>query len=116
MENLKPRIKLWLNGEGVEGVFGDGKYRLLRDIESTGSLRAASERLGISYRKAWGDLKKAQDALGIILIERQRGGRKGGRSTLTDEGKRWLSAYSRFRRDVEAVMEASFEKFASEVG
>ena len=116
MGDLKPKIKLWLNGEGVEGVFGDGKWRLLKGIESTGSLRAASERLGISYRKAWGDLKKAQDALGIVLIEQQRGGRRGGRSTLTEQGKRWLVAYSRFRRDVEAMVQTSFEKFSSEVG
>jgi molybdate transport repressor ModE-like protein len=115
MESLKPRIKLWLNGEGVEGAFGDGKCRLLRCIDSTGSLRAASERLGISYRKAWGDLKKAQNALGIVLIEQQRGGRQGGRTTLTEQGKRWLSAYGRFRQDVEAVVQTSFEKFSSEV-
>jgi molybdate transport system regulatory protein len=115
MDNLKPRVKLWLNSEDAQGAFGDGKCRLLKSIETTGSLRAASELLGISYRKAWGDLKKAQNALGVVLIEQHRGGPQGGRTVLTDRGKQWLQAYSRFRRDVEEAVQASFEKFFSEV-
>lgn len=116
MDKLEPRIKLWLNGEDVDGAFGDGKWRLLKSIEATGSLRAASERLHISYRKAWGDLKKAQTALGIALIDQHRGGPHGGRTVLTEQGKRWLQAYSRFRRDVEAAVQASFEEFIGEIG
>jgi len=116
MDKLKPRVKLWLNGEDVDGVFGDGKYRLLKSIEATGSLRAASESLHISYRKAWGDLRKAQNALGVVLIDRHRGGNQGGRTILTEQGKRWLDAYSRFRREVETAVQASFERFAGEVG
>ena len=97
-------------------MFGGGKCRLLNSVETTGSLRAASDALHISYRKAWGDLKKAQDALGVVLIERHRGGRRGGRTALTEQGRRWLQAYSRFRRDVEAAVQVSFEKFSGEVG
>jgi molybdate transport system regulatory protein len=116
VDKLKPRVKLWLNGEEVDGAFGDGKYRLLRSIEATGSLRAASESLHISYRKAWGDLKKAQNALGVVLIDRHRGGNRGGRTVLTEQGKRWLDAYSHFRREVETAVQASFERFTGEVG
>jgi molybdate transport system regulatory protein len=113
---LRPRVKLWLNGEDADGVFGDGKCRLLKSIDATGSLRAASEMLHISYRKAWGDLKKAQNALGIALIDQHRGGSRGGRTVLTEQGRRWLDAYSRFRQDVEAAVQTSFEKFFDEVG
>ena len=116
MDKLKPRVKLWFKGEDADGVFGDGKYRLLKSIEATGSLRAASELLHISYRKAWGDLKKAQNALGIVLIDQHRGGSQGGRTVLTEQGKRWLDAYSHFRREVETAVQASFERFAGEVG
>jgi len=113
---LTPRFKLWLNGPGVEGVFGDGKCRLLEHIETKKSLRAASDALHISYRKAWGDLRKAQNALGVTLIEQHRGGRQGGRTVLTEQGKRWLQAYGCFRREIEAAVQASFEKFFREVG
>lgn len=113
---LTPRFKLWLNSQEADGVFGDGKYRLLEHLATGKSLRAASDALHISYRKAWGDLKKAQNALGVTLIEQHRGGRQGGRTVLTEQGKRWLQAYGCFRREVEVVVQASFEKFFNEVG
>jgi molybdate transport system regulatory protein len=110
MEKLKPRLKLWFNNDGVNGVFGDGKWRLLKAIEDTESLSAASRSLRISYRKAWGDLKKAQDALDTALVEKQRGGNAGGKTVLTDDGRKWIEAYARFRRDVETAVERAFEK------
>jgi molybdate transport system regulatory protein len=115
MDNLTPRFKLWLNSRDAQGAFGDGKCRLLEHIEAHESLRAASDALHISYRKAWGDVRKAQSVLGIALVERQRGGRRGGQTVLTEQGRRWLGAYHRFRQEVEAAVQASFERFAAEV-
>jgi molybdate transport system regulatory protein len=110
MKRLRARCKLWLNSNDVEGVFGDGKWRLLRAIDRTGSLSAASKSLRISYRKAWGDLNKAQDALNVALVEKQRGGTRGGRTVLTSEGKQWVTAYAKFRSDVEKALGKAYEK------
>jgi molybdenum-dependent DNA-binding transcriptional regulator ModE len=43
MKQLRTRFKLWLSSRDVEGVFGDGKWRLLKSIDAEGSLRAASQ-------------------------------------------------------------------------
>ena len=86
MKQLSTRFKLWLSSEDAEGVFGDGKWRLLKSIDAEGSLRAASRLLHISYRKAWGDLKKAQRCLNIPLVEKQRGGTLGGPGLLCQPG------------------------------
>ncbi len=110
MKQLKTRFKLWLSSEDAEGVFGDGKWRLLKSIDAEGSLRAASQSLHISYRKAWGDLKKAQRCLNIPLVEKQRGGTLGGRTELTEHGKKWVEAYTRFRSDIEKAAEKAYEK------
>jgi molybdate transport system regulatory protein len=110
MKRLRAKCKLWLSSKNVEGVFGDGKWRLLEAIDRTGSLSAASESLRISYRKAWGDLNKAQDALNTSLVEKQRGGNRGGRTILTSQGKKWLKAYAKFRADVEKAVGKSYEK------
>ena len=110
MKKLRARFKLWLSTKDVEGVFGDGKWRLLKAVGTEGSLSAASQKLGISYRKAWGDLKKAQEALNITLIDKQRGGRLGGKTSLTDKGKKWVEAYTKFRSDIEKAAEKAFEK------
>lgn len=107
--DLTPKMKLWFSSGEVEGVFGDGKWRLLKAVEREGSLKAATDSLGISYRKAWGDLRKTEEALGVRFIEKHRGGSSGGESHLTETGKRWLAAYSRFRSIVEKTIEKEFK-------
>ena len=102
--NLRPRFKLWLSTDNTEGVFGDGKWRLLKAIVQNGSLKAAAESLGISYRKAWGDIKKAEKCLGTTLIEKHHGGRTGGSTHLTSTGRKWLRAYSLFRSKVDKTV------------
>ena len=107
--DFRPRFKLWLSSEEAKGGFGDGKWRLLKAIEREGSLKAATDSLGISYRKAWGDLKKAERALGIKLIEKHRGGSGGGETHLTEAGKKWMAAYGRFRSKIEKTVAKEFE-------
>ena len=60
-EGMKPvvRVHIWL--ETVDGVaFGMGRLLLLDAIEETGSLKAAAEQLGMSYRAAWGKIKSTE--------------------------------------------------------
>ncbi len=108
-QRLYPRFKLWISSHEAEGVFGDGKWRLLKAIERDRSLNAASRSLGISYRKAWGDLGKAETCLCQSFVERHRGGAGGGEAILTEPGKLWLEAYSNFRSDVERAVSNAFE-------
>jgi molybdate transport system regulatory protein len=116
VSRLEPRFKLWLSGSDVEGAFGDGKWRLLDAIEREGSISAASQSLGISYRKAWGDLKKAQIALGTALVAKQRGGKAGGQTVLTAEGRKWLKAYGRLRGRAEETIRQAWAECVEEVG
>lgn len=110
VKKLRARFKLWLSSEDAEGAFGDGKWRLLKAIDDEGSLNAASSKLSISYRKAWGDLKKAQEALGVSLVEKQRGGKLGGKTTLTSQGEKWVKAYTKFRSDIEKQVAEAYKK------
>ncbi|HUT28623.1 MAG TPA: LysR family transcriptional regulator [Sedimentisphaerales bacterium] len=110
MKRLKVRFKLWLNCSDAEGVFGDGKWRLLKAVEEKGSLRGASDTLGISYRKAWGDLNKAEQGLGIALVRKERGGSRGGRTGLTAAGRRWVAAYQRFRAEIENAAQKAYAR------
>jgi molybdate transport system regulatory protein len=110
-KKLKPRLKLWLDSEKSDGSFGDGKWRLLEAIEKTESLKSTSELLGISYRKAWGNLKKAEEYLNFPLVTKSRGGKTHGHSNLTDEGKAWVKAYAKFHRDVEDAAETAYKKY-----
>ncbi|MCK5861937.1 MAG: LysR family transcriptional regulator [Candidatus Hydrogenedentes bacterium] len=110
LHHITPGVRLWLSLSN-EGVFGRGKWLLLDAIHKRGSLQAAANALDISYRKAWGDLRKAEQALGILLVERHRGGRTGGDSSLTPEGKRWWQEYARFQEEVNTQVEQAFAQW-----
>ena len=109
-KGYQPKMKLWLSSPEIEGVFGDGKWRLLQAVKEEGSLRAATEKLAISYRKGWGDLQKAERSFGVKLLDRRRGGRAGGETVLTRAGEEILAAYQQFRGDIEKAVQEAFDK------
>ena len=92
------RIHLWLeSGEGV--ILGPGRALLLEKIEEHGSLRKAAEDLGMSYRAAWGKIRKTERILGQRLIV-QNGSKKEGHR-LTEEGLELKRKYLLWLREIE---------------
>lgn len=87
---------LFLDAEG-EKFFGEGPARLLHGVEETGSLRAAAISMNMAYTKALKLLHQAEAALGFSLTTRTVGGKDGGGSRLTPEGKEWLERYEAYR-------------------
>ena len=96
-------FKLFLENQG-EYFFGPGRAQLLRSIEELGSLRKAALKLGMSYRWAWGRLKKAEKAMGIIIIAQQGASGSGKSHSLTPEGRELLAWYESIEREVSAVI------------
>ena len=95
---MEPRAKLWIEQDG-KLVLSDYRVRLLRLIDETGSLVEAAASMQLSYRRAWGKLKEIEANLGIKLVESAAGGAGGGGSRLTDDGRRLIEMYDRFRRE-----------------
>lgn len=87
---------LFLDDNGQK-FFGEGPYRLLCAVEETGSLRSAALSMEMAYTKAMKLLKNAEAALGFPLTVRAAGGKDGGGSRLTPEGKEWLNQYEAYR-------------------
>ncbi len=107
--SLRPDFRLWLSADDHTSPFGQGRWQLLEAIAREGSLRAAAARLQISYRKAWGDLRATEQALGVKLVAARRGGAAGGDTSLTPAGQDWLRAYGRFRSRVERAVSRAFD-------
>jgi len=104
--NIRPRVKIWLEVDG-EVIFGSGRLALFQAIEDTGSIKQAAEKIGMSYRAAWGKIKATEERLGITLVERHAGGHKSG-AELTPRGKELLNCYKRFRETVMNSVEHNF--------
>lgn len=113
-EKLHLNYKFWLSDLNGKGIMGDGKWMILKKIEETGSLMAATEALGITYRKTWGDLKKIEAALGFNLLEKTRGGKEGGQTVLTEKGKKLVQAFTLFHNRIEQDIKVAFDAFIKE--
>ena len=94
---MKAITKITFLDDNEEKFFGEGPARLLRGIQSTGSLRGAAMSMGMAYTKALKLIRNAENALAFPLICRSTGGKDGGGSCLTEEGKEWLQRYENYR-------------------
>lgn len=93
------RMHLWL--ETADGLyFGLGRAMLLSKIQQYGSLRKAAEEMSMSYRAAWGKIKKSEEILGVKLIEHSGSKREGYQ--LTEFGKRLMESYLAWFQEMEA--------------
>ncbi|MFW5499340.1 MULTISPECIES: winged helix-turn-helix domain-containing protein [unclassified Maridesulfovibrio] len=111
MDTHNPTIRLHLWLEGGEGVFfGYGRLLLLDKIETCGSLKKASEELGMSYRAAWGKIKQTEQVLGFQLMERAGSRRSGYR--LTEAGRlvrdKYLEWFNKVEQDARTRAEEIF--------
>ncbi|MGD0803178.1 MAG: LysR family transcriptional regulator [Candidatus Bathyarchaeia archaeon] len=117
MEHSKPHpeFKVWI--ETDDGyVFGPGVYSLLKRVNEVGTLKEAAIQLGMSYRYAWGLIRKAEEKLGEPLLLAHKGGRSGGGGAeLTERGKHFLIEFQRLRDQMTRASEADPEKLISGV-
>ena len=86
-----PRLELqgalWLSVGGRD-LGGHGRIGLLRAIVEQGTLTAAAQAIGLSYKAAWDAVQTMNELAGQPLVQRVTGGRGGGSSQLTPHGLR----------------------------
>ncbi len=104
---MKARVKVWLEIDG-DYIFGFGLSEILKAVEAAGSMKAAADRLGKSYRHIWGRIKKAEKALGEPLVDTCVGGTGTSRSSLTKRAGRLLADYDALRRRMLEVVQQEF--------
>jgi len=92
------RLRVWLEQKDKTYI-GIGSTLLLKHVEELGSLRKAAEALGMSYRRAWGKLKNAEERIGQPLVEKTKG--MGQRFNLSPYGKELMDRFLSFYLDVE---------------
>jgi len=109
------KFKVWLENTNGESILGNGKFELIDYIDQLGSLKAAADKLGISYRKAWGMIREAEEKLGFCLTDKHRGGQHGGNSVLTAEGKILIEAYKELLQEFDEAIHQITKKFFNKV-
>lgn len=105
---LSVRSKIWLVLDG-EPVFGQGREELLRLIQKTDSINRAAKLMGIPYRKAWTYLDFMEKRLGFPLVNRLKGGRGGGESTLTPQAVALLQKFDLLQKGFNEMVNRKFK-------
>lgn len=81
-KKLGIRLKIWLEID-EKPVIGEGRLKILKAIDETGSLLAASKKTGVAYRKLRGAVHDMEKLIGRPIINTHRGGGDGGGASLT---------------------------------
>lgn len=97
----------WLTTAG-SGSAGPGRIELLEQIGSKGSISQAARDMGMSYKAAWQAVNKMNNLASAPLVERSAGGRHGGGTRLTAEGRELIRVYRR--------AESEFQNFLARIG
>ncbi len=98
MKDLKAviRIHVWIESDkGM--ILGPGRAKLIENIEKYGSLQNAAKKMGISYRAAWGRIKKTEEVLGYNLLEKTHGGYH-----LSELGRELYQKYTAWYENIES--------------
>ncbi|MFO7967054.1 MAG: winged helix-turn-helix domain-containing protein [Archaeoglobaceae archaeon] len=98
---MELKWRFWFEKDG-KPVMGKGGAEILKAIEQQGSISQAAKSLGMSYRFVWNYLEKMEKRTGKV-VERERGGKSGGKTTLTPLGKSLLEQYSKVEKELEDI-------------
>ncbi|HXA37651.1 MAG TPA: TOBE domain-containing protein [Phenylobacterium sp.] len=88
-------------GEGSR--VGPDRIALLEALGELGSIRAAAERVGLSYRGAWDAVQALNNLFEAPLVATQAGGRQGGTAELTAAGRALIGAFHRVEAELAQV-------------
>jgi len=115
MKEFSINYKIWIETSDNRGVLGDGKWKLLKSISETGSLKKAMEKHGLAYRKTWDNLNKIEEILGFNVIVRTRGGKEGGNTCLTPQGQAIVDAFDKFHKKYDIVFKQALKEIQNDI-
>jgi molybdate transport repressor ModE-like protein len=95
---VRPVVNVSLN---KEKPFFDSKIAmLLMLVDETKSVRAAGQRMQLSYSSCWNIIRTLESQLNYSLITRSQGGAGGSTSDLTQRGRELLERYNAYEKQL----------------
>ncbi|HOI16277.1 MAG TPA: TOBE domain-containing protein [Geobacteraceae bacterium] len=107
MRTSKKRIEvsgtLSFKKTDMDFLRGD-RIALLEKIDECGSINKAAKLVGMSYKTAWDSINAMNNLSENPLFIRTAGGKSGGGTTLTEEGKELVRKYRLIQREHEKFL------------
>lgn len=105
---MEIKAKFWIEDRG-EVVLGGGKTDLLLAVDRLGSIQRAANEFGMSYRHAWGAIKKIEQRAGFKILDTKLG-RKDGGAKLTPKGREFIGKVDSLLKGLQAIVERRFNQ------
>lgn len=97
------RVRCWIDLDDIK-FFGPGRAELLLRIREEGSISQAAKSMGMSYKKAWGIVDQLNSMRDKPMVVARKGGEKGGRSEVTEEGLKIVEEYLKLIKKIDEVV------------
>jgi len=93
MANLKLKSSQWIVDENNNIIIGEGRAKILENIEKTGSMNQAAKLMKMSYKAVWSKIKATEKHMNACIVHTDR---KDG-SRLSQNGKELLEKYKQLK-------------------
>jgi molybdate transport system regulatory protein len=110
---MEIKAKFWIENKG-EVVLGGGKTHLLLTVDRLGSIQRAADDFGMSYRHAWGAIRKIEQRAGFKILDTKLG-RKDGGAILTPKGKEFIGKVDSLLKDLQSIVQERFNQKLGEL-
>ena len=106
---IRPVVSVSLNREMP--FFDRKTSMLLMLIDETSSVRAAGQRMQLSYSSCWNLIHTLESQLNFTLIERTQGGAGGSQSRLTQRGRLLLERFDAYERKLRETALSLYDSY-----
>ena len=107
---MKIKVKVWIEDEDKNLIFGSGKTEVLELIDETGSISKAAQKVGMNYKKAWSHIKILEKHIKDDLVFTNKGQGEQSGTTLTPKAKEVIQTYKILQEDIKRYSEDRFNE------
>jgi len=109
---MKMKVKLWIEDQNNNLVFGDGKNEIISCLDSTGSIAETSKQLNMSEEKIFKHLDILEENNEKEMVLCIKGLKKTSKPSyiLTADAREILQTYQIYQYDVRKFSELKFEE------
>ena len=107
---MQAKVKVWIEDDADNLIFGGGKTQILELIDQTGSISEAAKKVGMNYKKAWSHIQILQEFLEDELVISSKGGKGQGGTVLTPKAKEIMQTYKTLQDDIRKYTQKRYKE------
>ena len=107
---MKVKVKIWIEDEEKNLIFGGGKTEVLELIDETGSISKAAQRVGMNYKKAWTHIKILENNIEDDLVNTNKGQGEQSGSSLTPKAREVIQRYKTLQNDIKKYADERYKE------